>query len=54
MIGITNAGMGSFIISATAPADTTKLWIDTGTYSGYAILKYYNGASWVAISSVYS
>jgi hypothetical protein len=37
-----------FIISASAPSDTTKLWIDTANNS---VIKYYNGTSWIGTNT---
>lgn len=38
-----------FIVSGTAPTDTTKLWIDTsGTAS---IIKYHDGSNWVSCNT---
>lgn len=47
-MGLANGG---FVASSTAPVDTTKLWIDTGN-SG--IMKYYDGAAWVAIRGTFA
>lgn len=38
-----------FIVSSTAPSDTSKLWIDTANG-----LKYYNGSAWVIVPVGYS
>lgn len=38
---------GVYIVGETAPAETTLLWIDTGSNSQ---LKYYNGSEWVPVS----
>lgn len=38
-----------YIASASAPSDTTKLWIDTNNNT----MKYYNGTNWVAVRGVY-
>ena len=47
-LGIAN---GLFIVSNTAPEDTTKLWIDTGN-SG--IMKYHDGSAWVAVAGAFA
>lgn len=39
-----------YIASATAPADTSVLWIDTSSSGGSAI-KYHNGSSWVGTAT---
>lgn len=46
-MGLTSAG---FIISAAAPSDTTKLWIN----STNSTMNYYNGSAWVAIRGVFA
>ena len=51
--GFENAS--SMIVSPTAPTGKEGLlWVDTGTYTGYAVQKYWNGTAWVAIASVWS
>lgn len=62
MKGITNsngsmadptlAGM-TIVKSDSAPTNTSVLWLDTLTYPGYAVLKFYNGTAWVAVNSLY-
>ena len=46
-----NASVSSsapFVVSATAPSDTSKLWIDTANG-----LKYYDGSNWVIVPVAY-
>ena len=40
---------GVYIANETAPAETTLLWIDTGSNSQ---LKYHNGSEWVPVSTL--
>lgn len=40
-----------FVASNSAPADTKKLWIDTGNDN---VVKFHNGTSWIPVGSVYS
>lgn len=40
----------SIVVSATAPADTKALWVDTGNKGA---LRYYNGSAWVFCPAVY-
>lgn len=48
-----NSDLGNkFAVGTTAPADTTKLWIDTT--SGTGGLKYHNGSAWVVVPVAYS
>lgn len=41
---------GGHVLSASAPADTSLLWIDTGNGG---VTKYYNGSAWVAVRAVW-
>lgn len=43
------SAIGGYVVSATAPTDTTKLWIDSAHNN---ISKIYNGTSWVPTSAV--
>lgn len=42
--------LGFFVVQASAPSDTTKLWIN----STNSTMNYYNGSSWVAILGVFA
>lgn len=43
---------GGFIAQASAPEDTSLLWIDTDPSAGG--LKYYNGSAWVHVPVAYT
>lgn len=40
-----------YIISSSAPSDTTKIWIDSANSN---VPKVYNGSSWITLGSVWS
>lgn len=42
---------GGFVAQATAPEDTSLLWIDT---SNNNIIKFYNGTAWTPTGAVFS
>lgn len=44
-----DGGGSGAVISATAPEDTSLLWIDTSS----GVLKYHNGTAWVATKSTW-
>lgn len=44
--------LAPFIAQASAPADRTKLWIDTTANTGG--LKYWNGSAWVHVPVAYT
>ena len=46
----TGGGAGGYVRQATAPADTTLLWMDSGHND---IMKYYNGTAWTPQPSVW-
>lgn len=46
-LGLSTAG---FVVQASAPSDTTKLWIN----STNSTMNYYNGSRWVAIRGVFA
>ena len=43
-------GSGGFVISTTAPSDTTLMWIDSA--NGY-FAKVWDGSAWVGISAAW-
>lgn len=47
-LGLANGG---FVASATAPDDTTKLWIDTGNSN---IMKFYYNGAWTPIAGTFA
>lgn len=50
-LNVNGAAYKPFIAQITAPADTTKLWVNTsGTVP---ILNYHNGSTWVSIGAVF-
>ena len=46
-----SSGGGGFVAQATAPEDTSLLWIDT---SNNNIIKFYNGTAWTPTGAVFS
>lgn len=46
-----SSGGGGFVAQATAPEDTSLLWIDT---SNNNIIKFYNGTEWKPTGAVFS
>lgn len=42
---------GGFVAQATAPEDTSLLWIDT---SNNNVIKFYNGTAWTPTGAVFS
>jgi len=49
----TNQTGGPCVVGNTAPTNVSQLWVDTSSYTP-GVLKYYNGSSWVAVTSVWS
>lgn len=49
--GEKSSGGGGFVAQATAPEDTSLLWIDT---SNNNIIKFYNGTAWTPTGAVFS
>lgn len=49
--GKSSGGGGGFVAQATAPEDTSLLWIDT---SNNNIIKFYNGTAWTPTGAVFS
>lgn len=47
---LANIAKGVYV-SATAPVDTSILWLNTTT--GQNTLNYYNGTTWIPITGVY-
>ena len=46
------AGGGGVCIGNSAPANKSKLWIDT-SHGGRGVMKYWNGSAWSATASVW-
>lgn len=51
LAGKKESGWAPFYAGATAPNDTTQLWIDTTPGTGG--LKYYDGSGWVAVPVIW-
>lgn len=50
---VNNMSIGAmFVISTTAPTDTSVLWINSSP--GQNTLNYHNGTTWVPITGVYA
>ena len=45
-------GGGGVCIGNSAPANKSKLWIDT-SHGGRGVMKYWNGSAWSATASVW-
>lgn len=46
------SNVNPYVIGTTAPANTSKLWIDTTATTGG--LKYYNGSAWVHVPTAFT